>query len=112
MSRIETVEKRQRRMKRMQRELDLVSHKWSLGIVDPAEALHWVASFPAVWNGVRRLAGCAIGWHVTDVMLAWQIVGFIKKLPDGKERLKAAANDAVAQWQREIDELAPMEATA
>lgn len=108
MKRLETVEQRERRLQRMQRELDLVQHKWSHAS-DPVDALHWVANFPATWHGVQRLAQCAIGWYVKDTMLAWTIVEFIQKLPDGKERLKAAAEEAVAQWQREIDALAPTE---
>lgn len=108
---LETVEQRQRRIKRMQTELDLVKYKWSFG-GDPVDALHWVPNLTATWHGVQRLAGCAVGWYVTDVMLAWQVVGFIKTLPDGKKRLNAAAEEALAQWQREIDALAPSEVVA
>lgn len=100
---VESVEKRDRRTARMRREL--AAYRRSLGFFEPCEALSQMYGLQATWSAVRRLATELIGWPVSDVMLAWQIVYFVRDLPDGKKRLKAATEAALTRW--EADAMTP-----
>ena len=96
----QTVTKRERRMARERRNLRAFKH--TLGYLhDPIEALSHTVGVTATWDAVRRIAAVLIHHEVRDIMLAWQIVFYVKNLPDGTERLKNATDAALAEWERE-----------
>lgn len=101
-ARIESVERRERRVKRMERELGYYRHE--LRFRNPSDALHTVSLY-ATWNAARRLATALIGPEVSDVGVAWGIIRLVKGLPDGQERIKDATEESLRCWQADIDRL-------
>ena len=99
---IETVEKRQRRIVRERRKLAAFRH--ALRFFSPVEALKNTYGLSATWDSVRRVASALLSYPVKDIGLAWQIVYYIRHLPDGAERLEAATNEVLAQWKSECRE--------
>lgn len=103
---VESVERRDRRLKRermkVQRFRRSVEHYRQYPPIEPD--VFSVASFTASWDAVRRAASELIQTDVRDVMVAWQIVHFVHKLPDGKKRLQTAVDDALAKWEMEAQE--------
>ncbi len=97
---IETVEKRDRRLVRERRKIADFRH--ALQFFTPYEALRHMRGMYATWDAVRRVAGALLGTPVKDVFLAWQIVKYVGDLPDGKKRLKAATDEALAWWEEEL----------
>ena len=97
---VESVEKRERRLKRERNKLERFRHATKfLG----NDGLHHIVGFTTTWDAVRRVAGCAIGvgW-VQDVPTAWAIVSFVEKLPDGPERLRKATEEAIRCWEEDL----------
>lgn len=99
---LELAEKKARRVERSQRHLARFKH--ALTYMDTTVALNHILGFQATWESVRRVAAEVIAWPVQDVTVAWQIVYFVKALPDGHIRLKAAFDGAIARWEAELVE--------
>ncbi len=100
---VEAVEKRDRRVKR--RQLKVARFRRSVEHYRKYPPIHpdvcSLASLTATWDAVRRVAAEIIQWHCPDVGTAWGIVRFVDKLPDGKKRLQAAVDAALAKWEQE-----------
>lgn len=97
-----TREQHEQRQKTMRREIAAFRH--ALGFFEVKEALHQTRGFRATWHAVRRVATALLGWPaIRDVPTAWGVVYYVSDLPDGKERLKAAAEAALSEWEREAE---------
>ena len=83
---VETAEQRARHLVRERNKLAAFRH--ALQFYEPYEALQHTRGVGATWDAVRRLAGALMKAEVKDVALAWQIVRYVKKLPDGDTRSK------------------------
>lgn len=66
---------------------------------DPFEALNHIYGSSATWSAVHLVAEALIGREVKGVWLAWGIIEYVNKLPDGKERLRKACEDALHHWE-------------
>lgn len=98
---VESVDKRERRRVRSERHLN--AFKKSVRIFDqPYEALRHVYGIYATWDAVKWVASVELGYWVQDVTLAWQFVAYVKALPDGDERLRAAIEEAVKRWEQAV----------
>lgn len=97
---VESAEKRDHRLARERRHLAAYQH--ALRFFEPYEALRQTFGMYATWDAVRRVASEVMNYPVKDVGLAWQIARFVRDLPDGKKRLRTAADDAVRQWESEV----------
>lgn len=58
---------------------------------------------PATWAAVRRVAGEVIGFPVESVQVAWALLYFTSRLPDGETRLAAAVRAARDRWAGDVE---------
>lgn len=93
---MESVEKRERRLKRERNKLAAFRH--ALRFFEPAAALRNIRGLTATWDAVRRVSSCLLGVEVRDVFVAWAIVSYVKALPDGQKRLRHATDLALQFW--------------
>ena len=100
MNAIESVERRERRLERSRKRFVRFEHAYrAMGTY----CLHYIVGSEAVWDAVRRVATEILVWPtVQDVATAWGIVHYVKGLPDGEKRLKAALESAMAKWEAEL----------
>jgi predicted component of type VI protein secretion system len=98
---VETIEKRERRLKLERNKFRRTQH--ALRYMEPPTAFSHILGFTSTWDAVRRVAEALIRCPVKDVMVAWQIIYYVHNLADGKERLRVATDEAMALWEREVE---------
>ena len=95
------IDTEQRRLVRRRRNLAAFRH--ALKFFEPISALGHTVGFYATLDAVRRVASTLIQCYVKDVEVAWQIVYYVRNLPDGSVRLQAAVDQALSQWELDCE---------
>lgn len=97
---VESVDKRERRLKRSRQRLAAFEHSFKfLG----ADCLRYIVGIEATWESVRRVSEAILGREVRDIPAAWAVVEFVRSLPDGGVRLEKAMAIAIEKWSLEIE---------
>ena len=60
-------------------------------------------SIHGTWHAARRVAGALICADVRDVSVAWAVLYYVHRLPDGAARLKEAVIQAERGWAMEVE---------